>query len=154
MTVLPAEVISSTTGYLLMKLADLATSRMEQALRPAQLRGRTLRVLAYVHGVELSQRDLCRQTGIDRTTMISVVDELESLAYVRRHRDPSDRRKHFIGITDDGRTALSGALAAVRQAEEDFLACLGEDERRLLHGLLGSLFTAHDPRCQTDELAE
>lgn len=151
---LPVEVISSTTGYLLMRLADLATTRMEQALRPVRLRGRTLRVLAYVHGGEWSQRDLCRQTGLDRTTMVSVVDELEGLAYVRRDRDRSDRRKQFISITDDGRTALSGALAAVRRAEDDFLARLDGDERRRLHGLLETLFVAHDPRCQTDEPGE
>ncbi|MCO1597916.1 MarR family winged helix-turn-helix transcriptional regulator [Micromonospora sp. RHAY321] len=147
---LSSEAISSTTGYLLLKLADLARARMEQALLPFRLRGRDLRVLAFVHDAELSQRDLCRQTGLDRTTMVAVIDELEGNGYVRRDRSSSDRRKQVISITADGRTALSEALTAVRRAEDDFLAALHKDERRQLHHQLSLLYTAHDPRCQTD----
>jgi DNA-binding MarR family transcriptional regulator len=144
-----ADAVSSTTGYLLLKLAALAEARMEQTLRPFRLRGRTLRVLAFVDGGEVSQRDLCRQTGLDRTTMVAVIDELERDGYVWRDRSASDRRKQVIRITDDGRRALGEALAAVRRAEEDFLAPLDPDGRRRLHGVLSALYAAHDPRCQT-----
>lgn len=147
---LASEAISSTTGYLLLKLADLANARMEQTLLPFRLRGRHLRVLAFVNDGELSQRDLCRQTGLDRTTMVAVVDELERHGYVRRDRSLSDRRKQFISITGDGRTTLSEALKAVRRTEEDFLASLGKDDRRHLRQLLSVLFTTHDPRCHPD----
>lgn len=149
-----ADAVSTTTGYLLLKLAVLAEARMEQTLRPFRLRGRTLRVLAFVDGGEVSQRDLCRQTGLDRTTMVAVVDELEADGYVRRDRSLSDRRKQVIRITDDGRRALGEALAAVRQAEAEFLAPLGDDGRNQLHRLLSALFDAHDPRCRTDEPPE
>lgn len=148
---LASEVVSSTTGYLLLKLASLAQATMEQTLAPFRLRGRTLRVLAFVDGADVSQRDLCRQTGLDRTTMVAVIDELERDGFVRRDRSASDRRKQVISITDDGRTTLREALAAVRRAEEEFLACLSADGRRQLHQLLADLFAAHDPRCQTDE---
>jgi Transcriptional regulators len=149
-----ADAVSTTTGYLLLKLAVLAEARMEQTLRPFRLRGRTLRVLAFVDGGEVSQRDLCRQTGLDRTTMVAVVDELEADGYVRRDRSLSDRRKQVIRITDDGRRTLGEALAAVRHAEAEFLAPLGDDGRDRLHRLLSALFDAHDPRCRTDEAPE
>src|SRR5690554_4631320 len=116
-----ADAVSSTTGYLLLKLATLAEARMEQTLRPFRLRGRTLRVLAFVDGGEVSQRDLCRQTGLDRTTMVAVIDELERDGYVRRDRSLSDRRKQVIRITDDGRRVLGEALASLRRTEEEFL---------------------------------
>ncbi|GGO29887.1 MarR family winged helix-turn-helix transcriptional regulator [Micromonospora parathelypteridis] len=146
-----SEAISSTTGYLLLKLAGLASARMEQALLPLRLRGRDLRVLAFVQDGELTQRDLCRQTGLDRTTMVAVIDELERNGYVRRDRSPSDRRKQFISVTTAGGTALSEALAAVRRTEDDFLAPLREDERLQLHHQLSLLYTAHDPQCRTDQ---
>ncbi|MBQ0900548.1 MarR family winged helix-turn-helix transcriptional regulator [Micromonospora sp. U21] len=149
-----SEAISSTTGYLLLKLADLAGARMEQALLPFRIRGRDLRVLAFVQDGELSQRDLCRQTGLDRTTMVAVIDELERNGYVRRDRSPSDRRKQAISVTADGSATLSEALKAVRRTEDDFLAALREDERRRLHQQLSLLYAAHDPRCHTDEMLE
>jgi DNA-binding MarR family transcriptional regulator len=149
-----ADAVSSTTGYLLLKLATLAEARMEQTLRPFRLRGRTLRVLAFVDGGEVSQRDLCRQTGLDRTTMVAVIDELERDGYVRRDRSLSDRRKQVIRITDDGRRVLGEALASLRRTEEEFLTPLNPDGRRQLHHLLSALFAAHDPRCQTDEAPE
>ena len=149
-----ADVVSSATGYLLLKLATAAEARLEQTLRPFRLRGRTLRVLAFVDGGAVSQRDLCRQTGLDRTTMVGVIDELEQNGYVRRDRSPSDRRKQVITITEDGRHVLGEALAALRRTEEEFLAPLPPDDRGRLHHLLSALFAAHDPRCQTDEPGE
>ncbi|MFI6065123.1 MarR family winged helix-turn-helix transcriptional regulator [Micromonospora sp. NPDC051227] len=146
-----SETISSATGYLLLKLANLASARMEEALLPFRLRGRDLRVLAFVQDGELSQRDLCEQTGLDRTTMVAVIDELERNGYVRRERSPSDRRKQLISVTTDGRAILSKALTAMRRTEDDFLAPLGEDDRRQLHRQLSVLYAAHDPRCHTDE---
>ncbi|MBM0274624.1 MarR family winged helix-turn-helix transcriptional regulator [Micromonospora tarensis] len=149
-----SETISSATGYLLLRLANLASARMEEALLPFRLRGRDLRVLAFVQDGELSQRDLSQQTGLDRTTMVAVIDGLERNGYVRRERSPTDRRKQLISVTTDGRTVLSEALTALRWAEDGFLAPLGEDERRQLHRQLSLLYAAHDPRCQTDDTSE
>ncbi|WP_433128858.1 MarR family winged helix-turn-helix transcriptional regulator [Micromonospora sp. CA-240977] len=149
-----SDTISSATGYLLLRLANLAGARIEQALLPFRLRGRDLRVLAFVEGEELSQRDLCQRTGLDRTTMVAVIDELERSGHVRRERSSSDRRKQLISVTADGRAILSEALAVLRRTEADFLAPLAEDERRQLHRQLSVLFAAHDPRCQTDETGE
>jgi DNA-binding MarR family transcriptional regulator len=149
-----SEAISSTTGYLLLKLAGLATARVEQTLLPFRLRGRDLRVLAFVSDGESSQRELCQRTGLDRTTMVAVIDELERNGYVRRDRSLSDRRKQLVSITTGGRTKLSEALQAVRRTEDDFLAPLRKDERHQFHQLLSQLYAAHDPRCQTDETPE
>ncbi|WP_433315465.1 MarR family winged helix-turn-helix transcriptional regulator [Micromonospora sp. CA-269861] len=149
-----SETISSATGYLLLKLANLASVRMEEVLLPFRLRGRDMRVLAFVQDGELSQRDLCQETGLDRTTMVAVIDELERNGYVRRERSLSDRRKQLISVTTEGRTILTEALTAMRRAEDDFLAALGEDERRQLHRQLSVLYAAHDPRCHTDEMLE
>jgi DNA-binding MarR family transcriptional regulator len=146
-----SEAISSSTGYLLLKLAALASARVEQTLQPFGLRGRDLRVLAFVSDGESSQRELCQRTGLDRTTMVAVIDELERNRHVRRDRSLSDRRKQLISITASGRKTLSKALQAVRRTEDDFLASLGKDERRQFHQLLLQLHATHDPRCQSDE---
>ncbi|MEU7608311.1 MarR family transcriptional regulator [Micromonospora sp. NPDC049204] len=149
-----SETIASATGYLLLKLAGLAGARMEEALLPFHLRGRDLRVLAFVADGESSQRDLGQRTGLDRTTMVAVIDELERNGYVRRERSPDDRRKQLISVTADGRATLSEALTVLRRTEDDFLAPLAEDERRQLHRQLTLLYAAHDPECQTDEAGE
>ena len=53
----------------------------------------------------MSQRQLAQRQGIDRTTAVAVVDELERLEAVERRRDPADRRAHALHVTPTGQAA-------------------------------------------------
>src|SRR3954452_2637309 len=61
----------------------------------------------------LSQRRLGERQGIDRTTAVSVVDDLERQGAVERRRDPDDRRAYSLHLTARGRRLLTRARAAV-----------------------------------------
>jgi DNA-binding MarR family transcriptional regulator len=143
-----SQLIASASGFLVLRLGDLARERMDAALREWQLTGRELRVLGHAHGTALSQRDLGELTGMDRTTMVAVVDKLERLGYARRERSVTDRRKQLIALTPAGHAALDQALGRLAALEADFLAPLAADEQRRLNDLLMRLYQAHDPFCE------
>lgn len=87
----------------------------------------------------LSQQRLAQRQGIDRTTMVAVVDELERAGAVQRHRDPNDRRAYALHVTTEGRRLLARARTAVVSAEEQFLAPLPPAEQRRLKAALRTL---------------
>ncbi|MQA77762.1 MAG: MarR family transcriptional regulator [Streptosporangiales bacterium] len=142
-----ADRITSATGFLLFRVGDAARAVIERTLEPWGMRGKDLRALAFVCDEIVSQQDLCRLTGMDRTTMVAVVDGLERLGYAQRNRSPVDRRKHVISPTPLGRTAHHDAMTALLRAETAFLAPLDETERDVLNGALLKLYAAHDPTC-------
>jgi DNA-binding MarR family transcriptional regulator len=89
----------------------------------------------------LSQQRLGERQGVDRTTMVSVVDELERSGLVERRRDPEDRRAYSLHATGKGRRVLSHADEAARRAEDEFLAPIAARDRRRLKELLQKLIS-------------
>ena len=87
----------------------------------------------------LSQQRLGERQGIDRTTMVAVVDELERFGYVERRRDPRDRRAYSLQATAKGRRVLQRAAEATERAEDEFLAPLPDADRRRLKRMLRAL---------------
>lgn len=135
------ERMESATGFILVKLGGAAGVLFEQAVRPTGMRPRHIRVLGYVQTQTLSQQELCQLTGMDRTTMVAVVDELERLGHARREASSTDRRKRVVTPTPAGLKALVQAADLMKQAESQLLAPLSAAERRQLNKLLGRLFT-------------
>jgi DNA-binding MarR family transcriptional regulator len=147
----PGNLIDSSTGHLVIRLGEAARSAMDREMRPlGGLAGRDVRVLAFARGGSLSQRDLCRLTGLDRTTMVAVTDKLEHLGLVRRERSTADRRKQVITMTAEGLRVLDEALTRLARTEASFLTPLDPDEQRQLNALLSRVFAAQDPTCESD----
>jgi DNA-binding MarR family transcriptional regulator len=86
----------------------------------------------------LSQQEVAGRLGVDRTTMVLLIDELENKALVRRRRDPDDRRKNVVVLTDAGRTTLREASASA-EAERLFLGPLSGDEATRLRQTLRAI---------------
>jgi DNA-binding MarR family transcriptional regulator len=68
--------------------------------------------------------------------MVATIDDLEARGLVERQPHPSDRRAHSLHMTDKGREVLTRGRQIARGAQEDLLAPLGREERKLLHDLL------------------
>ncbi|RJL35480.1 MarR family winged helix-turn-helix transcriptional regulator [Bailinhaonella thermotolerans] len=134
------ERIQGHTGYLLAKLGSAAAARFERALEPLGLRPRHVMVLQEIRAAALSQQDLCAIIGMDRTTMVAVLDELERRGYAQRERSAADRRKHVVAPTPEGEAAFREAAGLMRAAEREFLAPLDEAQRDQLHHLVSLLY--------------
>jgi DNA-binding MarR family transcriptional regulator len=92
------------------------------------------------------QQELGAALGIDRTTMVALVDQLESASLATRRPSPSDRRAREIAITPKGRRVLARAKTRLAVAEDEVLAGLGASERRDLVALLRRALVSAPPQ--------
>jgi DNA-binding MarR family transcriptional regulator len=134
------------TGFLLARMGHVASKQFSARLEQLGLTTRMWGALN-VLDVEgpLNQQVLGKLTGIDPSSMVSTVDDLEAAGLVERRRHPSDRRAHAIHITESGRETLSRGRQLARSAQEDLLAPLNSGERKQLHELLLRLVIATKP---------
>jgi MarR family transcriptional regulator, transcriptional regulator for hemolysin len=82
------------------------------------------------------QQELGSALGIDRSTMVSLIDQLESAGLAKRRPSATDRRAREIAITPKGGRLLQQARGLIAQVEDEVLAALTADERRELLALL------------------
>src|SRR2546429_224578 len=87
------------------------------------------------HG-PMSQRQLIELLDADKSTMVNLIDALETRHLAERRPDPSDRRAHAVALTSAGRQRLTELGAITRQTQEAFLAPLSARERTQLDGML------------------
>jgi MarR family transcriptional regulator, lower aerobic nicotinate degradation pathway regulator len=86
-----------------------------------------------------SQQDLVEWTRLDRTTMVALVDSLEERGYVRRERNPADRRAYLLQLTPEGRRMQARARKVMLGAEDELLGSLNQSERQQLRELLAKV---------------
>ena len=73
---------------------------------------------------------------LDPSNLVGLLNELEERALLERRRDPDDRRRHIVELSDAGRRALMRAERDLLSVQDDILGALDEDERATLHALL------------------
>lgn len=96
-------------------------------------------VLCVLEEGPCSQTELCEVLRVDRTTMVQLIDALESAKLVRRTVNKEDRRAHVVLISEAGRNVLATAERVAERMEEEFLGALGRAERIQLLALLSKL---------------
>jgi DNA-binding MarR family transcriptional regulator len=119
----------------------------DQALEPLGLTVKHFGVMTFLrHETErpgergsLSQQAIGERLRIDRTTMVSLIDDLERAGYVTRTRNPDDRRAYVITLTAAGLKAQVQAEEAVDAHALRFFGQISEAERQELHRLLARL---------------
>jgi MarR family transcriptional regulator for hemolysin len=80
--------------------------------------------------------DLC---GIDKTTMVVTVDELERTGLVERRLSSADRRARIIAVTAEGERVLDRARAIAARIQDDVLAALSDRDRTVFLDVLTGL---------------
>ncbi|ANP54774.1 DNA-binding MarR family transcriptional regulator [Streptomyces griseochromogenes] len=90
-------------------------------------------------GAFASQQDLAGRLGVAPSLVVSLADHLESLDAVRRVRDPRDRRRQVLTLTDRGHELLATCTTEARALDAELTAHLGEPERQALFTTLGGL---------------
>jgi DNA-binding MarR family transcriptional regulator len=125
------------TGYLISRLGVYAQRQFSDRLETLGLTPRMWGALnVMTHDGALSQQELGRKIGMDPSTMVSTIDELERQGLVERRPHPSDRRAHALHVTDQGRATLERGRRLAAGAQDELLAPLSAEERDVLHDLL------------------
>ena len=84
----------------------------------------------------MTQASLCSAVNVDANYMVLMLNDLESEGYVERRRDPADRRRHIVELTDAGRDAIARAEQAMDEMEDEVFGPLNAEERETLRDLL------------------
>jgi DNA-binding MarR family transcriptional regulator len=83
-----------------------------------------------------AQQELVDRSMIDPSSMVGIIDELESLGLAERRAHATDRRKRAVHLTAKGKRKLERAMAVAVETAEDVLEPLSERERDTLRKLL------------------
>ncbi len=109
----------------------------EEWVADAGFRPPCMGVLDVVAGRQpVSQREISDHLGLDASDVVGVLDILEAAEMVERRRDPHDRRRHAVVLTERGETAARRFAALRAKVTDRVLSELDADERRLLVELL------------------
>jgi DNA-binding MarR family transcriptional regulator len=126
---------SPGTVVMLLRLAKVIHKRSTEERLGIKLR--QLMLLSYLRwGAPALQQQLCESLWLDPNNCVLLLNELEEMGYVERRRDPSDRRRHVVDITDGGRIALERAERAQETIGDELLSALSDEERGTLRSLL------------------
>jgi MarR family transcriptional regulator, lower aerobic nicotinate degradation pathway regulator len=90
-----------------------------------------------------SQSGLSDRTGIYRSDLVAVINELAAGGLVVRQPDAADRRRNVITVTGAGRRRLAELDERIAVLEDELLAPLAPPERAQLTGLLQRLLDHH-----------
>jgi DNA-binding MarR family transcriptional regulator len=92
------------------------------------------------------QQELGATMGIDPSTMVSLIDQLEAAGLAKRRPRPTDRRAREVVITPKGRRALEQARRLATQVEDDVFGGLSGAERRQVLALLRRALESAPPQ--------
>lgn len=116
-------------GFLLNTLGERLRAQTYAALEPFGLTARDLGALEAVAAFgPISQVELGRRIGMDRTSVVQLVDRLQASGWWTRAPSPTDRRVHLIRLTQPGVSRLDAARKIAADAERDFAKALPEAE--------------------------
>jgi MarR family transcriptional regulator, organic hydroperoxide resistance regulator len=89
----------------------------------------------------LTQVELARALGLDKTTLMSQLDRLERMGLVVRGSDPRDRRARIPESTEAGKALRARVASACMSVETAVLSDFSQDQvqifRRMLVGIIG-----------------
>jgi len=120
---------------LLMQLSKALNRRSSEELLGMRLKA--YMTLGYIRDHPgVTQQELETALLMDANAVVIILNELEAARYSVRRRDPQDRRRHIVELSQTGRHALEKADVARESLEDEVLAGLSADERASLRKLV------------------
>jgi MarR family transcriptional regulator for hemolysin len=120
------ECLMGNLNWLLTQAHYALASELAAAFEPLGISPRGHAVLgAAMTGVH-TQKQLAGLVGLDKTTMVATLDELEAAGLARRVPSATDRRAHVVEVTPEGRKKVTAAGKIAQRVQADVLASLGD----------------------------
>ena len=140
----PATILRTTPSWLLSRAALIAQRLVADALAGAGARRYHVSVLTTLAEFgPLSQADLGRRCGIDRSDMVELINDLSAQACVARSPDEVDRRRNVISLTGAGKQRLAVLRTLVDAAQDELLSGLSAADRAEFVSLLTRVVESH-----------
>ena len=120
----PTHCLSGNLGWLLSQAHYALASELVAAFEPLGVSSRGYKVLAAATDGERTQKELADLVGLDKTTMVVTVDELEAAGLAERRPSKTDRRARVITVTKAGERKVAEGRKVVDRVQADVLAAL------------------------------
>ena len=147
--------LASDLCWLLSRASHGLTTEFTAALENLGISPRAHSVLFTAMTGEFTQTEIAKMVGLDKTTMVVTVDELEAAGLAERRPSTTDRRARVIVVTKAGEQLVGEADEVLNRVREDVLGAVASEDREpflraletLVCGRLGEpAACAHPPR--------
>ena len=126
-------------AWLLYRAHWALASELAAGLEPLGVSARGFHVLKAALSGEHTQTELAEMVGLDKTTMVVTVDELERAGLAERRLSPHDRRARIVAVTAAGKRKVTEAEKVKERVQSDVLGELSAREREALMDALSKL---------------
>lgn len=127
-------------GYCMKKATIRLRSLMDDELKKFNVSTGELGLLKVIQdGEKISQIQLGDQLGIDKASMVKLIDALEKQKLVERIAHPTDRRVKNIQLTKNGQKILDHCQSGKLRAEKKFFEPLTTAEEKTFRDLIQKL---------------
>jgi MarR family transcriptional regulator for hemolysin len=127
---------SDNLAWLLKHASYALSTELVAALAPLGVSPRGYHVLSAALTGEYTQTELAQLVGLDKTTMVVTLDELEQAGLAKRLPSPTDRRARFVAVTTAGEQKVVEGREIMDRVQDEVLETLPASERK---GLLDAL---------------
>src|SRR2546421_2425885 len=143
----PPRELRSSTSHLLKRLGWAVKDRAIAAYEATGLSPYHHAVLAVLEEAPPeTQAMIAEALGYDPSHLVGLLDELEERGLIERRRDPSDRRRHLVSLTPEGKRTLKRLRTIAKSVDAELFAPLDPEQRETLHALLVLLANHHESR--------
>ncbi len=130
---------ASNLCWLLSQASHTLRTELTAGLEGVGISPRAHHVLSTALNGPHTQIELARLVGLDKTTMVVTLDELEAAGLAERQRSTEDRRSHVIAVTKAGREKAREAEEIVARIHADVLGALPARDRKIFLDALNRL---------------
>jgi DNA-binding MarR family transcriptional regulator len=146
--------LDRSPSHLLHRALQLALDIYAEETGPDAVTQRQYAVLAAVAAQEgLTQTDLVRSTGIDRSTLADLVARMIGKGLLARQRSTADARANTVSLTGAGRAALEAAKPRVAAADARIMKLLPTRKRDAFLGVLREMGRVAESMGEAEEPA-
>lgn len=133
-------------GFQLRRVQNQLSRDFAAAIAEHNLRSGFFSSLAIVSANPgISQTDLSRAVGLDKSVTVQIVDEMERRGHAERRRSTTDRRRQALFATEAGEQFLDELFGILRKTESAVLEQVRPDELVLLHRVLSRMYAVYEP---------
>jgi DNA-binding MarR family transcriptional regulator len=139
--------VTEYAGQLFFRLWRASHTGVAAALEPVGLTPALFALLNVIGAREGAiQQELGSAMGVDPSTMVALIDQLEDAGLAKRRPSATDRRAREVTITPKGRRVLERGRVTAAQVEAEVLRGLSGPERRQLLTLLRRALDSAPPQ--------
>jgi len=91
-----------------------------------------------------SQRELCSQLDLDRSTMTDIVQRLQKRGFIERVRHPDDKRRNALALTPVGKREFDALVPKVMRVDQVLTGGMNEQDANDLRRLLSLMLSTMD----------